>query len=550
MRYMKFFIIAAALLVSCQLHSGSRNQEYSQSRDALLRAHYLLFHNYADAVDGQALAKAAIEGMTKALDPYTVYLEKQEKFQMDMLTKGEYGGVGIRIGMRSDTLTVISPMEDTPAWRAGFLPGDRIIRIDTVHTNTLNIENASDMIRGKPGTEVILTVERENVPGELVFTLVRERIEVQEVPYADFIKPGIAYIKLNGFSKNASEQIRERLIELQKTGIDGLILDLRNNTGGLLDQALEVLNLYLPSDIIAVETRGLNPRFSRKFKLDSKPILDEDVRIAILINQGSASASEIVAGVTQDLDRGIVLGRRSFGKGLVQNIFPLSDTSAVKITTSKYYIPSGRLIQKENYIKDNSILKEFESGADAFFTRGGRKVEAGGGVSPDTLILDEPAGELVSALWRRQYFSQFAREYLLEHPEYTGKENTEYFFFDPFVKWLEQKNFALQKPSLVEIEKLEKAFSKAGKENDATATAFNALKLAATFPIDSLLTEEKDQLLLFLESELKGFHGGQKARIEGRMDSDITLSTAMELLSDDSYLKKLGIAPFPSGSIR
>jgi carboxyl-terminal processing protease len=550
MRYTKIFILVGALLVSCQLHSDNRKQEYSQSRDALLRAHYLLFHNYADAIDSQALAKAAIDGMTKALDPYTVYLEKQEKFQLDMLTKGEYGGVGIRIGMRGDTLTVISPMEDTPAWRAGFLPGDRIIRIDTMETKKLNIETASDMIRGKAGSEVVLTVERENVPGELVFTLVREKIEVQEVPYADFIEPGIAYIKLNGFSKNASNQIRERLIELQKAGIEGLILDLRNNTGGLLDQALEVLNLYLPGDIIAVETRGLNPRFSRKFKLSSKPILDENVRIAILINQGSASASEIVAGVTQDLDRGIVLGRRSFGKGLVQNIFPLSDTSAVKITTSKYYIPSGRLIQKENYIKDNTILKEFESGADAFFTRGGRKVEAGGGIYPDTLIIDEPVGELVSALWRRQYFSRFAREFLLEHPEFTGKENTEYFFFQPFAQWLQKRDFSLQQPPLKEIEKLEKAFIDAKKNSDAIQSAFAALKEAATLPIDSLLTAEKDILLLFLESELRGFHGGQKARIEGRMDSDITLKTALKLIQDNAYLQEMGISPFNRVSIR
>lgn len=539
-----FLTLLLVLLTACQLSGDSRNSEYNKARDTLLKTHYLLFQNYADEIDADELTKAAIEGMTDALDPYTVLLERQEKFQMDLITKGEYGGVGIRIGLRNDSLTVITPMEDTPAWRAGFLPGDRIVAIDSVRTSTLKLDEASDHIRGVPGTPVSLTIVREQKTGEVTLTVIREVIEVQEIPFAGFIRPGIAYIKLNGFSKKAGEQLTAQLDSLQQIGLQGMILDLRNNGGGLLDQALEILSLYLPADLIAVETKGYNRRYQRNFTLQNSPLLDSKVRIAILINQGSASASEIVAGVTQDLDRGIVLGRRSFGKGLVQNVFPLDDSTAVKITTSKYFIPSGRLIQKEDYFHNKSIIRTHEDGTCEYVTKNGRKMEAGGGIEPDSVISEEDPGDLISDLWRKQKFVDFAREYLLAHPEYSGREKTEQIYFPAFLQWLKDGEYHFEDPLLKQINGLETEFRDAEKLSRQAETAFKSLRQSLmTASLDSMVAAEKDLLLLLLGSELAAFHGGQHGRIEARLNYDKTLKTAVQLIQDDQYMKNQGMIP-------
>ncbi len=305
-----------------------------------------LLSDYVDEIDSEKIVRASIEGMLKGLDPYTVFYVEEDQSQVDMLTKGKYGGVGIRIGVRGDTLTVIAPMENTPGYRAGIQPGDLIMKIDGNSTLEMNSDEAAKRIRGKPGTTVVLELLRIGESETFDVPLVREEIVVNDLPYFG-IDDGIGYIRINRFSRNTSRQFSQAIIEMQDKGIDGLVVDLRGNPGGLMNDAIYMVDALVEKGVSIVETRGRAARTDTKHESRADPILNIDTPLAILVNGGSASASEIVAGAIQDLDRGAIIGQQTFGKGLVQTIYPLGKMTSIKMTTAKYYIPSGRLIQKE-----------------------------------------------------------------------------------------------------------------------------------------------------------------------------------------------------------
>ena len=544
-KYLSIKLLIIVVFFTQISNAGNDHKKAIASQQKLLRAFGTIYTNYADELEPMELANAAIDGMTNKLDPYTVHLQQQQKFRMDMLTRGNYGGVGIRIGSRHDTLTVISPMEDSPAWQAGILPGDRIIRIDSLYTKGKKIDDLAEKIRGPEGTIVQLTILRGSEKEKILFHLTRKKIEVKEIPYAGFIQDKIAYIKLNGFSKNASKQVRYFADSLQHAGMEYLILDLRNNTGGLLDQAVKILNLYLPKGEKVVHTKGLTRGSNREYYLRDKPIISNDVRIAILVNQGSASASEIVAGSTQDLNRGIIVGQTTFGKGLVQNIFPLDDSSAVKVTTSKYYIPSGRLIQKEDYFHENDIVSANAEIEHTFYTKSGRKVKENGGIEPDSTVKNDKQHFIIVDLWRQYHFSEFAREIMLKYPDRSGEENTE-LYFQEFIEYLHRNNYHFDHPLHKKLEKLEKQFFAEFSEEEKQTFEINFINLRAILNqnTDELLLKNKDDIIPFLRAEILGFRGGQYARIKGSLKDDKVLNTAIELLKNDAYLKKYNIIPF------
>jgi carboxyl-terminal processing protease len=316
--------------------------------------------------------------MLSDLDPYTVYLESEDRDNLDMLTHGKYGGVGIKLGKRDDYLTVISPMEDSPAMRAGILSGDIISKIDEEEVKDISLDDAAKLIRGKKGTTVVLTIIRIEKEEPIEFYLTRTDIMVQDVPYAEMINDDIGYIVLTRFSKNAPMEMKNALRSLIDQGMNNLILDLRNNPGGLLSAAIEILELIFPKGEKLLWTKGRTKESNREFISRKNPLLDSKIKIAVLINEGSASASEIVSGVIQDLDRGIVIGNKSFGKGLVQSVYGIDQKRSLKITTAKYYIPSGRLIQKPDYLNEK-VIKSVAMKDSVFTTKGGRNVEEGGG---------------------------------------------------------------------------------------------------------------------------------------------------------------------------
>lgn len=371
-----------------------------------------LLAEYVDDIDSQELITSSIEGMLKDLDPYTVFIREEDQVSVNMLTRGKYGGVGIRLGVRDDILTVIAPMEGTPAYRAGVRPGDKIIAIDSVSTLEYTTEKAAEMIRGKPGTQVTLTFRRLGEDEPLEITLVREEIKVNDMPYHG-VDDGIGYIKVTRFSRDTAKQFRRAVYELQEQGMDGLVLDLRHNPGGLLRDAVAMVDAMVEPGVDIVETRGRSPKASGKHRSNREPVLGTEVPLVILVDAGSASASEIVAGAIQDLDRGVILGERTFGKGLVQSIFPLGKNTSIKMTTAKYYIPSGRLIQKEDYHHNGMLTDGLDKRDSLFVTRSGRIVKGGGGIMPDIEI----APEFLPPLTRRArvHFFSFATQNQAEY---------------------------------------------------------------------------------------------------------------------------------------
>ena len=369
---------------------------------------YLITH-YVDDIDLEKFTKMSIDNILSDLDPYTVYLVDDQKSNLDMLTKGKYGGVGIQIGKRDDVITVIAPTEDSPAKRAGIMAGDILIKIDGNDTKSMSMDDAAKLIRGKEGTDVILTIERFGEGASLDFILTREDIPVKDVSYYGMLDETIGYIRLNRFSKNSAIEVEKAIVSLSSDDLSSIVLDLRDNPGGLLNSAVSILDMFIEKDELLVWTAGKARQSNKKYFSKSNPIVSDDIQIAVLINGGSASASEIVAGVIQDLDRGIVVGRQSFGKGLVQTVYNLDRNKALKVTTAKYYIPSGRLIQRDGYLPEE-ILADTVKADSLFETVGGRVVKGGKGIIPDYVIENDERKPILFASLRKGLFFSYVQK--------------------------------------------------------------------------------------------------------------------------------------------
>jgi len=393
------------ILVFLFTFSGDRANIYRSLR-VFERVLSLIQTNYYQEVAAESLIRGALEGMIDALDdPHSDYMTEEEYSELKISTRGEFGGVGIQIGIREEKLTVISTLEGTPAERVGLMAGDHITHVDGESTKGWTTQQAAQHIRGKPGTEVILTIER----GGEVFdvTIKREIIKINPIPYFNLVDEDIGYVRLASFSRRAESRLERVIDSLFEAGAKKLIFDLRNNSGGLLDQGVGVAELFLPPGKLIVETKGRRSG-DRKF-LSRVPDRWGDYPLVVLVNRGSASASEIVAGAIQDWERGIILGERTFGKGSVQNVFPLEDGGALRLTTALWYIASGRCINK----KENDTLRP------EYKTLGPRRrtVYGGGGITPDIIDTLPTMTRLEQEIYRRGLFFTFSVGYAQHHPE-------------------------------------------------------------------------------------------------------------------------------------
>ncbi len=391
--------------------------------------------HYVEPVTTDKLMDNAIRGMLRTLDPYSQYLDKEEAERLETTTHGAFGGIGISIGMRDSWVTVVSPIEGTPAWRAGIQGGDRIIRIDGASTDGFSLDDAMKRMRGEKGTKVVLTIFREGRDKPVDFEITRDIIQIKSVPFAGVLENGIGYIRLSSFSEKSREEIDQALSKIEKQKVRGLILDLRFNPGGLLSQAVEVSQEFAPRGKKIVYTRGRDPSQNRDFiSTADQPHLGYP--LVVLVNQWTASASEIVSGAVQDLDLGVVAGQTTFGKGLVQTVIPLTRSvrgPKLKLTTAKYYTPSGRCIQKDEQLKDGALAahdEESDEGVPAlpdslkekkplpeYKTEMGRTVFGGGGIAPDIELDEVKIPALVQDLEQKQVFFKFAVKYAVKHKE-------------------------------------------------------------------------------------------------------------------------------------
>ena len=373
--------------------------------------------NFVDSINESEMIKSGIKGMLKNLDPYTKLLVGSSKESFDILRTGKYGGIGIRIGLVRDTLTVLAPMEDSPAYSEGINSGDQIFKIDSTFTFGLNTKDASNLIKGEIDSIVVLGIYRPATKEKIDFPLKRANIRVKHVPYWGIDENNVAYIKLSRFSRNSAKDFKQALISIENKSVEGLVIDLRGNSGGLLNSAVTILDYLTDRGELLLSSKGKSNRSNKTWKSRSRPILDIDIPIVVLINRSSASASEIVSGTLQDLDRAVILGQKSFGKGLVQHMYDLNDTITLKITTSKYYLPSGRLIQKQDYLDNGFLTDGLDKKDSTFVTKGGRQVKGGGGVTPDIITLPNKISPYIQSLWKENVFFSFAASYTPFHQE-------------------------------------------------------------------------------------------------------------------------------------
>jgi carboxyl-terminal processing protease len=421
--------------------------------------------NYVEPVDSDKLMNAAIRGMLGTVDPYSEYRDKEELACLDSSIQGVYGGLGLSISLEEHWLTVISPIEGTPAWRAGIVGGDRIIKIDETSTEGLSLDDAMKKMRGERGTKVKLTILREGRETPLEFEIVRDIIENKSVPYAGMLGKGVGYIRLSTFLSQRSRQEMDAAFDkLEKMHPRGVIIDLRYNPGGLLSQAVEVAEEFTPRGKKIVYTRGRDPSQNRDyFSAADHP--HTDYPIVILVNQWTASASEIVSGALQDLDLGLVVGTTTFGKGLVQTTIPLTrepDGPKLKLTTAKYYTPSGRCIQKDAQLKDGALARD-DSKPDAtadsktakpeYKTEMGRAVYGGGGITPDVEMAEVKLPRIMEDLESKQVFFKYAVKYAVKHKDPPANYALTPAMRDEFMQLLRDDKVAVNADSLADAKR-------------------------------------------------------------------------------------------------
>jgi carboxyl-terminal processing protease len=423
-----YFLAAVAVVAGLALLGNRADADGDRFYSDLTRLDKVvtkISESYVDEVASKDLVDAAIGGMRDILDPHTAYFEAKDYEDLKISTEGEFGGLGIQIGIREQVLTVVSPLAGTPAHRMGLQAGDKITRIDTLDTRGITVDEAVGKLRGKPGSRVTLRIRREGVPDPLDFTITREIIKIESVPYAAMLNDSIAYVKVTQFARLTASDLEAKLRELQKRRPKGLVLDLRTNPGGLLSQAVEVSELFVEKGVTVVSTKGRVRSQNQDYRSGRAPLWTG--KLVVLVNGSSASAAEIVAGAVQDWDRGVVLGGVTYGKGSVQTVLPLdARNNALKLTTAHYYTPSGRCINKPENGRRAKPSPGGDSGAVAaakepkdsdtavFKTRAGRPVKAAGGITPDVTVPERRISRFVLELFRKNMFFDFTVKHRAE----------------------------------------------------------------------------------------------------------------------------------------
>lgn len=509
--------------------------------DVFGRVYKEIVINYVDEVDPEKFMRSGIDGMLETLDPYTVYLGGKDEDEIDLLTHGQYGGIGVSIGVRDGVVTILSPMEGYSAHKQGVKAGDRIIEIDGTKIGGMNPDSVRSRVRGEPGTIVKMKVEREGEKNPIEFVLVREEIQVHNVGYSGYINNGIGYIKLERFSRRAGEEVRQAIKEMKAKGeLKGIILDLRDNPGGLLDAAVEIVNKFVPQDNIIVTTKGRKGGEEKEYRAEEEPIVP-DIPLAVLINKSSASASEIVAGAVQDLDRGIIVGTRSFGKGLVQTVVPLTYNSSMKITTARYYTPSGRCIQEIDYLhknKDGVFSVTPDSLKREFKTKNGRIVKELGGITPDTSMENGIHSTFYAELMRKAMFFKFATSYVTKHPSFDGEFAVNDDLLKQFEEYVRSQKFEYTEPAEKQLTDLKELMTKE-RYSSISVNSVEALLTQLQKEKTNAFMRYKEEIRNELSEEINGRYNGEKGRTRASLNHDAQVQLTVSLLTNKKVYEQL-----------
>jgi carboxyl-terminal processing protease len=534
-------VLLAALLLAAA--PGDHFFEISKNLDIFGKVLREVDNNFVDDIEPNAFIRVGIDAMLASLDPYTNFISASEIEEYQYQSTGQYGGIGAMVSKRKERFLVRECYPGKPAYLAGLRAGDEILKVNGESVLGKNYESLDirNLLRGTPGTKVTLTIKRHKQPEPLEIAITRDKIKVDNVAYYGMVDKTTGYIVLGSFTKDASTEVKNAFMALrqQNPGMKALILDLRDNPGGLLYESINLANLFIPKGSKVVETRGKMEGSFKRYLAEGNP-LDTQIRLSVLINGRSASASEIVSGVLQDLDRGIIVGRRSFGKGLVQTTRPLSYRAQIKITTSRYYTPSGRCIQAIDYSQRNGktqkVVKIADSLKSVFKTTAGRTVEDAGGIFPDALVPAEKYHKITRDLLSQDLIFDFATEYHANHPEIAGPREFEVTpeLYQAFVNYVNGRtDFVYESRFAQELKKLESMLKEESYYADVLPL-YNALKEKIDTQRQQDIQTYRKEITHFLRDEIVRRYYNRQGAIENSLRFDPYVLEALRVLNDET----------------
>lgn len=533
MKYIKTLILALLILpVSLIAQEKQNNFEIAKSLDiynSLLRELNL---NYVDEINPGELNETAIKAMLSGLDPYTVFIPESDIENARFMTTGEYGGIGALIQYDGEYTRISEPYYGWPAQKAGLTAGDILLEVNGVDCCKKNTQEVSELLKGQPGTEAKLKIKRYGQEKPIEVTLKREKVKIDNIPYYKVFDNGVAYLSLSGFTREAGKEVKEKFLEMRKDRqLKGFIIDLRGNGGGLMNEAVDIVNLFIPKNKPVVSMKGKAATANSVHPTLNEPV-DLEIPLAILVDGNSASASEIVAGALQDYDRAVVIGERTFGKGLVQNILPLSYNTQMKVTVAHYYIPSGRCIQEIDYShkKDTTQVKNDTLGKP-FTTVHGRTVYEGHGITPDVKVSRDPYAIVTAYLYGKNFIFDYATKYHSEHPTIDSADRFQIdeATYQDFVKFVNEKGFSYTTESEKAIERLKKTAKEEGYLDRIQPQIEQLEKDLAAEKDKDFISNRKD-IEELLRSEIVSRYYYQKGRIVSALQNDPDLQRAFEIL--------------------
>ena len=528
------FYMAAAMTFAAALHADAQSQNFKLGQWTEIQHSILkeLNRSYVDSLPIDRIMRAGLDAMLEELDPYTVYVPEEENEDFEMFLSKTYGGIGAIIHKKKDENVIINePYAGSPAQKYGLQCGDEIIKIDGVPTKGLETKESSDRMKGKPGTTVRFKVKKVRTGDTLDIDVVRERIHFPDIQYAGMLDDTTGYILQEGFTDNVSAELRTRFLELKKKGMKRLVLDLRGNGGGLMSEAINIVSLFVPKGSLVVSSKGNTDGSLKEYHTTLEPI-DTQIPIIIMIDSGSASSSEIVAGAMQDLDRATIMGKRSYGKGLVQSIRSLPYNGQLKITTSKYYTPSGRCVQAIDYAnrnEDGSVGHIPDSLTREFKTSKGRIVRDGGGITPDIEIPFKNYSRLVYALVLGGVIDQYVIDYARRHDSIPPVDQFHFTDedFEDFIRFAKTQEFDYRSSAKTLYDQMKKELEKDGLA-ESMSTELEALEKALEMDKERFIRLKKDEIIPFIEEELATRYWFQEAGVKVHLRYDDQLKTALE----------------------
>lgn len=537
MRSFSILIVLTGLLTP--VFGQGKYFEISKNLELFSNAYRELNYGYVDELDPGQVMRLGLDAILEGMDPYTNYISENDVETFRLQSEGKYNGFGAQGKLIGDYFVVTEILEFSPAHNSGIKIGDAILRIEGQSAKGKSESEVLAFLRGFPGTEIRVDVRRPGTDKEMKIMLKREEVNVPNVPHHGIVAPNIGYVNLTTFTADAGENIASAIrdMKINNPELKGLVLDLRGNGGGLLNEAVNIVNLFVPKGEYVVSTKGKVPEWDRAFKTLNAP-LDLEIPVIVLIDKYSASASEIVSGALQDLDRAVLMGQRSYGKGLVQNIKEIGYNSRIKLTTAKYYIPSGRCIQAVRY-KNGEPVDIPDTDRAPFKTRGGRTVLDGGGVKPDVVLPVDTATGIVKALLDGHVIFDYVTQFVLAHATIDSAENFVFSDWDQFVGFVKNRKFEYIGETEKQLQTLRQS---AEKENLALSTELQALENKIKNTKQDELTRNKARIVREIEEEIVSRYYFQRGKVKKRLKNDPEVAEAVKLLNDkakyESYLGK------------